>query len=317
MWKRKSYNELTTEEIIGALSQLRQIGVRRIGFSGGEALLREDLPYLIRKARELGFEHIRVLTNGLLLRKRAKELLQSGLNGISLSLDGPEEEHDNLRGITGYYKKCYNGLEELVRLRDYQYSDIDITIVTTLMKPVLRHLSAMIDLCIKLRTTWFINLFDTRQLFFFKDIDAQSLTIKEPSEINEAIDELHFFKKKYPKFIHQTHFALEYARIYYLKDAVRRDIPCTNGYLNVYIDALGNVYSGCWVFPPLGNLRKKRLSEIVFSDEYKQRIRKMFRKECPGCNCAYDANLWCHLPSDIQNVVWSLRLKFEKGMPCS
>ena len=98
-WKNKSTNELTTEEIYDTLAQLRDLGVIQVYFSGGEPLLRHDLSRLVERAAELRFQSIGILTNGLLLTEnRARELLESGLTALGISIDGLRETHDYVRG---------------------------------------------------------------------------------------------------------------------------------------------------------------------------------------------------------------------------
>jgi hypothetical protein len=150
-----------------------------------------------------------------------------------------------------------------------------------------------------------INLFDNRQLFF-KGIEYTNLAIQHPDELTDLISELHKIKNKNPSLLTPTHSALEYAKDY-VRDRVMESVPCVSGYLCIYIDAHANVRSGCWVLPPLGNLRQKRLREIVFSTEYRERIRTMFCKKCPGCGCGYVANLWFNLPSTIEEISWYIK----------
>jgi MoaA/NifB/PqqE/SkfB family radical SAM enzyme len=306
MWKEKSYNELTTEEVCDILSQLRELGITRVGFSGGEALLRKDLPYLIRKTRKLRFERVTVLTNAFLLKEKARELLKSGLNELSISLDGPKHIHDMCRGIEGAYEKCIDGLKTLVSLRDVSYRNLDVTIAATLMRPTMNNISHVIDICKESRASLMINLFDNRQLFF-RGIEDSRFAIEEQYELQSVIDKLHLVKKEQPSLLTPTHSALEYAKKYF-KDPRTESFPCVSGYLCIYIDAHANVFSGCWVLPPMGNLREKRLKEIVFSDKYKERLKNMFLKRCPGCDCGYVANLWYHFPSLIQELAWYISI---------
>lgn len=313
MWKKKSTDELTTEEIYDILNQLREIGIWRVGFSGGEALLRTDLPLLIKKARELKFERVTIITNGLLLKKRARELLESGLNEISISLDGAKDIHDMCKGIEGAYRKCIDGLETLADLRDSDYPFLDMTIAMTLMQPTVNQIPHLVSMCNKLKASFMINLFDTRQLFF-EGIDPSPFVITNQTELDKAVDELHRIKRKHPSLLTPTHTGLEYAKSYF-NDLKRDDIPCVSGHLCIYIDALGNLYSGCWVLPPLGNLRERTIRDIIYSKEYKKRLERMFLKECPGCGCGYQANLYYHLPSLLKGVLWLFPFEKSKTDP--
>src|SRR3989304_10440354 len=68
-WRNPRENELTTAELIDAERQLKAIGVKVVRFSGGESLLRPDLPEIVRESRDLGFQEIQIDTNGLLLEQ--------------------------------------------------------------------------------------------------------------------------------------------------------------------------------------------------------------------------------------------------------
>lgn len=305
MWRKKSGNELTSVEVCNILVQLKELGIYKVGFSGGEALLRKDLPIFIRKARDLRFERVTVLTNGLLLKERARELLSSGLNEISLSLDGPKRIHDACRGVDGAYERCIEGLKAIAGLQDAHYGYLDKTVSMTLMHPTINSIPHLIDVCKEYGASLFINLFDNRQLFF-KNIEWSHFNIKDRRKLNAAIDKLHKAKEERPSLVVPTHSALEFAKNYFGNPRTK-EIPCVSGYLCIYIDAYANVYPGCWVLPPIGNLREKKLRDIIFSMEYKERLKEMFVKKCPGCDCGFLANLWFHLPSLIQEFSWYIK----------
>src|SRR5690554_3679154 len=57
-------HELNTEQWLDVLRQGRAMGAAQLGFSGGEPLVRQDLPELIAGARELGY-YTNLITSGL------------------------------------------------------------------------------------------------------------------------------------------------------------------------------------------------------------------------------------------------------------
>ncbi|MFX7589859.1 radical SAM protein, partial [Acinetobacter baumannii] len=64
------------------------LGLSAVRFTGGEPLVRKELPQMIERARSKeGIEDVAITTNGLLFAKRAKELVQAGLNRVNISLD--------------------------------------------------------------------------------------------------------------------------------------------------------------------------------------------------------------------------------------
>tara|TARA_B100001146_G_scaffold215049_1_gene216963 strand:+ start:533 stop:1573 length:1041 start_codon:yes stop_codon:yes gene_type:complete len=79
---------LTTEEIFRLITIISQMGVYKIRFTGGEPLLRKDLPKLVKFANQISLiQSVHLTTNGLLLGKYINDLEQAGLTGINISLD--------------------------------------------------------------------------------------------------------------------------------------------------------------------------------------------------------------------------------------
>ena len=86
--------EPTKEQIRGMLENLRRndpVPATALQFSGGEPTIREDLFELIRMAKELGFRHVEVNTNGLRLAESVeycKGLREAGMSTVYLQFDG-------------------------------------------------------------------------------------------------------------------------------------------------------------------------------------------------------------------------------------
>mgnify|MGYP006289219517 CR=1 FL=1 len=76
---------------------------------GGEPFMYNELFELIQYAKQLKFT-VQINTNGLYLRKYAKEIVESGLDDLIVSIDGPEEVHDQVRGLKGTYKLLKEGI---------------------------------------------------------------------------------------------------------------------------------------------------------------------------------------------------------------
>jgi len=79
---------LTFEELERVVRVFAQLGVRKVRLTGGEPLLRHDLPALVRLiARIPDIEDLALTTNGLLLAKQAAALRAAGLRRVTVSLD--------------------------------------------------------------------------------------------------------------------------------------------------------------------------------------------------------------------------------------
>lgn len=74
-----------------------------VTFSGGEPLVRRDFPELVRRVRAADpHVYLSMVTNGAVLTvDRARELKSAGIDQLSISLDYPDERHDEARGIPG------------------------------------------------------------------------------------------------------------------------------------------------------------------------------------------------------------------------
>ena len=87
VWTEKSAL-LSFEEITRLASIFIQFGVEQIRLTGGEPLVRQNLPELIVRLTALdGLRDLSLTTNGSLLATRAAELRRAGLNRINVSLD--------------------------------------------------------------------------------------------------------------------------------------------------------------------------------------------------------------------------------------
>jgi cyclic pyranopterin phosphate synthase len=84
---------LTYEEIERLAKIFVELGVRKIRLTGGEPLLRNDLPILVKKLSDIeGLEDIGLTTNGVLLSKLADDLKAAGLKRVNVSLDSLNDE---------------------------------------------------------------------------------------------------------------------------------------------------------------------------------------------------------------------------------
>ncbi|TDM12895.1 GTP 3',8-cyclase MoaA [Macrococcus lamae] len=90
---------LTFEELIRIADQYAQLGVKKIRITGGEPLLRRDLPQLIKALNDIpGIEDIGMTTNGLLLKKHGQALYNAGLRRLNISLDALDHVFEEVNG---------------------------------------------------------------------------------------------------------------------------------------------------------------------------------------------------------------------------
>ncbi len=108
IWKRDTKEQIRAEDLERHRASMQGLGVRHVVLTGGEPLLHNDLAALCNFFRDQKI-HLTLLTTGLLLLKRAEEVATL-FDDVIISVDGPEEIHDNIRRIEGAFnfnpKRC-------------------------------------------------------------------------------------------------------------------------------------------------------------------------------------------------------------------
>ena len=114
--QRRYEGELTTSQGKELLRDLAEFGVPVVLFSGGEPLIRGDVPELGRYAKELGLRVV-ISTNGTLIANGfARELGEMGVSYVGVSLDGLSKINDRFRGVKGAFDKALEGIR---RCKEY------------------------------------------------------------------------------------------------------------------------------------------------------------------------------------------------------
>jgi len=186
--------ELDTEEGISLIGQVREFGRPVFVLTGGDPLKRPDIQTLIRAAADAGLPTYMspsgtpLLTHASLMR--AKE---SGLLGVSISLDGSNEEiHDRFRGVAGSFRNSLTAAASAVAL------GLKLQINTTLTRHNLKDFPAIAELVSSLeaqRWTVFL-LVPTGRAQAAQQITAQ--------ETEEAFAWLYEYSKEAPFRIKTT-----------------------------------------------------------------------------------------------------------------
>ena len=102
-----SSKELTAKQIFSIIDELSKLGTQRIGFTGGEPLLRNDIKEIIDYSHSKGI-FTGLVSNGSLIKKNLNKL--KNLDLLQLSLDGPEEINDQQR-YKGSYKDVMSAIK--------------------------------------------------------------------------------------------------------------------------------------------------------------------------------------------------------------
>jgi len=152
IWQNKEFQGIEdsgAETVKKNLKQLRDMGILAMNFTGGEPLLYEALPDVLRTSKRLGFFNT-LTTNGLLYSERAKEVTDL-VDHLVFSLDSPaQSEHNRIRG-TDCYRSVIDGIKTAKQLGKSPIINFTVTRDTIALLP------DMVDLSSKLGVLLWIN----------------------------------------------------------------------------------------------------------------------------------------------------------------
>ncbi len=110
-------NELSTEQCLGVVQQLAEMGVREVTLIGGEAYLRDDWDVIARAITDAGMSCGMTTGARNLTAERVARAEDAGMRAISVSLDGLEHTHDALRGPKGSWRAAVEASERVAASR--------------------------------------------------------------------------------------------------------------------------------------------------------------------------------------------------------
>jgi len=215
-------------------------GCRWFRLVGGEPLLRDDIGEIAKYARKKGM-FVEISTNGLLVKKRIKELKE--IDAVCVSLDGSKETNDFLRG-KGTYEKIVEGLEIGVK------SGLKMRLHCVLTSHTISSLKHMVDISKK----YDVNM-NFGEIAGGNDWEGEYKDIAE-DELIQFYDEYEKYKRAGVR-ISNSFKTIRYARNWRWKDKFTlyedgkclndfqdsfKVIPCKLGRLYAFIDVDGGMY---------------------------------------------------------------------------
>ena len=110
----KDEKQITPEEYGDLTQRLKPLAAQ---ISGGEPLLRKDVAAIVKAIKQAGVKYAIIVTNGVLLNEsNYLQLREAGVDQFSVSLDFPDERHDEFRQRPGLYKRLEQTLPRLAKL---------------------------------------------------------------------------------------------------------------------------------------------------------------------------------------------------------
>jgi radical SAM protein with 4Fe4S-binding SPASM domain len=147
--RHASFRQDIVEERDADISELRKMidEIRRfrpmVLVSGGELFLHPSWHEFLSYVKINGL-FCSIGTNGTLLGKYASELVEIGVDELSVSIDGPERIHDEIRGVPGAYAKAVDGIKQIneAKERARTYKPL-INVIFTISPLNHRHIAAV------------------------------------------------------------------------------------------------------------------------------------------------------------------------------
>jgi len=286
IWNRREHG-VAYDKAISLLNQARALGATRFIPCGGEIFIRRDTVSILAHAERIGFEQISIVSNGTLLHKSEKmnQLQNMKTLLITISLDGPREVHDDLRG---------NGVYDLAveTLRELKDRGITTSISSIIMRQTIDRLEAIVDLAADLgipvismqpyqRET--AGLDNDHAAFEFRPEEERSLRIR-------LTKLLHYAKKK--NIIVYTANMMDRVPEYLTRGIT--NIPYKGCFVPsrmLLVDTSGETYP-CFLMQralqekSMGNVNDHSLDSIWHNDIHKELILLGLNRKCPRCLAA-------------------------------
>jgi len=303
-WRSTTRQELTTDEWKDVLRQLARLPIHKANFTGGEPLIRRDAVELMRFAREVGIARTHLNTNAIRLTPaKLDDVLDAGVRSFNVSVDGPRELHDRIRGRRGAFDLTVEHLSHLVSLRERHRLSVRMSF--TVMRDTVHALPEIASLAQQLRVRLYVNL-ATDRTFLFRDPEVTSQARVDADELGEALARLERIARADRRWL-PRYSDLRYIPRHFT-DLTQRGLPCAESQLKLMIHSRGEI-GGCWGHDPTSNVRTTPIAAVVDHEAYRRQHARFFRKDCVGCGSNYSLNLRWRPGTYVGDALWRLRLR--------
>ncbi|MBI4417614.1 MAG: radical SAM protein [Ignavibacteriales bacterium] len=296
--------ELTLEEYRDLARQLEELGLRHIVYSGGEPLVRRDFPEICRIFEDLGVRQS-LLTNGLLLEKRARDVV-GFFDEIIVSIDGPDATtHNAIRGLE-CFDRIVMGVE---RIASGQPRPL-LSIRTVIQRRNFRRLDAMVDFAKRigadrisfLSADVLSNTFHRDHVGPVASNGEILLSAVETKEFRDLMTRMIAVRKKEIQsgFIAESARKLlhivEYFEAFHSLSPFPRN-HCNAPNVSTVITSTGELLP-CYFLPSYGAIRSGLLKDQVNNDLIKftrKQVGQYSLEQCRKCVCTLRISPWTAL----------------------
>ena len=138
---------IPTDKAKDIIKGIAGLGITYLAWSGGEPLLRDDLVNIMSYGRKFGIKNYSMVTNGYLINKKnIKELTDSGLNNVQISIDGEDEKQNKIlrKGPADCFLKAVKAIDICLN------ADLRVSLATMMYPQMIYSLDNIYNLAIKL-----------------------------------------------------------------------------------------------------------------------------------------------------------------------
>ncbi|MBL8091636.1 MAG: radical SAM protein [Anaerolineales bacterium] len=298
-WRDTREPPVSAERFKEVITELANMGTKKIHISGGEPMLRPHIPDFVEVASSSGIK-VTMTTNGTLVTKeKAKRLVEGGLRGVNISIDSPNRKmHEKIRGVEGAFKSTVKAVQLFNRYK--HKGKLTIRINTVVSRTNYQTLASLPDLAHELGADG-INLIPVDdhcgEILSMRKKDIALFNEEIAPKIAEralALGLMVSDEDAFPFGRDESQVRLgragRYAFGYYDKH------PCYAPWTHTLIDFNGNVYVCCMTrekIPPIGNIINQTFKEIWEGDAYRHIRLKMHPpslKPCQRCDDFIEQN---------------------------
>ena len=279
-WKIKR-RELSTDEKLVVIKNLGKSGVWLLSLCGGEPLLTKDLDVILKEIKNQKMM-INISTNGLLLKNKAKLLVESDVDFITVSIQSHRPEfHDSIYRVKGAFKRVNDGIDLVKTIRRRKspriYGRLVINnLVASDLEPFLEYWAGKVDEII-------IQPISENKKMMFKIPKKMRFSKKSRTDFDnfEGILKRYGADNLYNRTIPEYIFE---------REKFKTHVKCFAGYFFLTLDAEGNVYSCSTRRRKFGNLVKDELIEISKSEKMKK-FKNDIKSSEGGCICWHSGSM--------------------------
>ena len=259
--------ELGLDEIRQVLDEVKSWGGNQIVLlTGGEPFLRKDIFDILHHSVSLGLR-TEMVTNGTLIDERtARQVMDSGLHMIAVSLDSVTPRiHNATRGVKGAFDGAVQGIRNLVKAKKDSGSEIWIEIWTTITNLNVEELSEIAFFAHGLGIDYLIyHPVIIGQVQMQNAINDGFLWIPKSriALLEKKIEEIKAFSKSHPHFNPWLHKPDLLAR-YFRKELTASEWKC-NPYMFISVTIHGKLQI-CG--DPFGDIRAESITTLLKSEE--------------------------------------------------